>query len=163
MAIDKELYNPVAEMVKICMRHLKKKEYELGLTTKDVHTAVKHLDVYRRKNGRSWAGYRMIKINLECWQFGNKVYSEYTRFNDDPTIGQIKVSDNSDILMCLVAHEVSHYVQYTHKSKMPKYLRNKLKNDRGHGDCFQTIYRYLRQGLVNPAIAERRQKLKEAA
>jgi len=164
MAVEKEIVKAIEEMVKMCMRQLKKKEYEMKLTAQDVHNAVKHLNVYRRQNGRSHAGYRNISINAACWQFGNKKWVEYKSFTKDKCIGQIEVSDNNDILLCLVAHEVSHYVQYTHSSKMPQYLRNKKSNDRGHGDCFKTIYRYLRRDLVNPIIeARRKEALKEAA
>lgn len=164
MAVEKEIVKAVEEMVKICMRHLKKKEYEMKLTTQDVHNAIKHLNVYRRQNGRSSAGYRNININAACWQFGNKKWVEYKSFTKDPVIGQIQVSDNNDILLCLVAHEVSHYVQYTHGSKMPQHLRNRKSNDRGHGDCFKMIYRYLRRDLVNPIIKSRcEEAAKEAA
>jgi len=36
--------------------------------------------------------------------------------------------------------------------QMPKYMAEKSYSDKGHGECFQTIYRYLREGLVNPSI-----------
>jgi hypothetical protein len=164
MTVEKDVVKAVEQMVKICMRHLKKKEYEMKLTTQDVHNAVKHLNVYRRRNGRSSAGYRNININVDCWQFGNKVWTEYKSFKKDPIIGEIKVNDKLDTLLCLVAHEVSHYVQYTHGSKMPQHLRSRKSNDRGHGDCFKTIYRYLRRDLVNPTIeARRKEALEEAA
>lgn len=163
MAVEKEIVKAVEDLVKMCMRHLKKKEYELELTTKDVHLSAKHLNVYRRKNGRSSAGYRNININVASWQFGEKKWTEYKRFNKDKIIGQIDVNDNMDILLCLVAHEVAHYVQYTYAYKMPKYMKEKQDSDGGHGKCFQTIYRYLRRDLVNPTIeARRKEALKEA-
>src|SRR6056300_1746697 len=103
MTIPADKVAIVEEMVKLCVRHLRKKKYELDLPKSAVNNAVKRLKVYARRNGRSWAGHNMIKINALCWQFGNSVWSEYSRFNDDPVIGQIEVSDNKDILLCLVA------------------------------------------------------------
>lgn len=146
----------VIAAVKLCMKHLRKKEYELNLTAKDSELALKCLTTYRRKNGRSWAGYRKIHINLECWQFGNKGWSEYKRFNKDRVIGAIDVTDDQDILLLLVAHEVSHFVQYTCKGSMPNFMKKKLHNDRGHGEGFQYIYRHLRRGLVNPMIESKK-------
>lgn len=152
MSIPKEKIQVVEEMVKLCVRHLRKKKYELNLPKSAVDNAVNALKVYKRRNGRSWAGHNMIKINVQCWQFHNKKWSEYSRFAKDPVIGNIQVNDNLDILLCLVAHEVSHYIQYTYYCWFPEYLKRKQDSDKGHGDCFQTIYRYLRADLVNPAI-----------
>jgi len=162
MTIPADKVAIVEEMVKLCVRHLRKKKYELDLPKSAVNNAVKRLKVYARRNGRSWAGHNMIKINALCWQFGNSVWSEYSRFNDDPVIGRIEVSDNKDILLCLVAHEVSHFIQFTYYNWFPEYLKKKQDKDRGHGECFQTIYRYLRADLVNPIINEKRE-LKEVA
>ena len=150
----------VEEMVKICVRHLRKKKYELNLPKSAVDNAVKRLSIYKRRDGRSWGGDNMIKINVLCWQFGNSSWSEYKRFNDDPVIGKIKVRDNRDILLCLVAHEVAHFIQYTYYNWFPEYLKRKQDSDKGHGECFQTIYRYLRADLVNPIIMK---KLEEKA
>ena len=38
----------------------------------------------------------------------------------------------------------------------PEYLARKHDKDKGHGECFQTIYRYLREGLVNPMIESKK-------
>jgi len=162
MSIPAEKRRIVEDMVKICVRHLRKKKYELNLPKSAVDNAVKRLKVYARRNGRSWAGQNMIKINVLCWQFGNSTWGEYERFNNDPVIGRIDVNDNRDILLCLVAHEVSHFIQYTYYNWFPQYLKDKQDKDRGHGECFRTIYRYLRSDLVNPLI-EKKRKEKEAA
>ena len=158
MTIPADKAKIVEDMVKLCVRHLRKKKYELNLPKSAIKNAVNCLHVYKRRNGRSWAGRHKIAINVLCWQFGNSVWSEYKRFNDDPVIGRIEVTDNKDILLCLVAHEVSHFIQYTYTNWFPPYLVNKQKKDRGHGECFQTIYRYLRADLVNPIINEKREK-----
>ena len=142
----------VASMVKRCVKHLMKKKYELNLPKSAPDTALRCLKVYTRKDGRSWAGDCLLKINTKCWQFGNKKWSEYSRIAKQHEIGNIQVNDDEDILMCLVAHEVSHFIQYTYTNRFPEYMQRKQDKDRGHGECFQTIYRYLRQDLVNPMI-----------
>ena len=146
----------VIKAVKLCMKHLRKKEYELNLGPKHSAMALKYLTTYRRKNGRSWAGFCKIHINLECWQFGNKRWTEYKRFNNDKVIGAIDVTDDQDILLLLVAHEVSHFVQYTCTGVMPLYIRKRFSKDRGHGEGFQYLYRNLRRDLVNPIIESKK-------
>jgi len=157
MNIPREKEKIVEDMVKLCVRHLRKKKYELNLPKSAVDNAVKCLKVYARRNGRSWAGHNMIKINVLCWQFGNSEWSEYSRFNMDPVIGRITVTDNRDILLCLVAHEVSHFIQFTYYNWFPEYMKRKQDKDRGHGECFRTIYRYLRSDLVNPIINQKQE------
>src|SRR5210317_1452901 len=131
MIIPRDKEKIVEDMVKICVRHLRKKKYELNLPKSAVDNAVKRLKVYARRNGRSWAGQNMIKINVLCWQFGNSTWGEYERFNNDPVIGRIDVNDNRDILLCLVAHEVSHYVQYTFRNWFPEYLKKDYRKPHG--------------------------------
>jgi hypothetical protein len=92
----------------------------------------------------------MIMINTSCWQLGNKSWSEYKSFVNDPVIGRINVTDDEDILLCLVAHEVSHYVQYTFRNWFPEYLKKDYRKP--HGPIFQKLYRYLRRDMVNPMI-----------
>ena len=162
MSIPRDKEKIVEDMVKICVRHLRKKKYELNLPKSAVKNAVDRLHVYKRRRGRSWAGHNKLAINVLCWQFGNSAWTEYKSFNNDPVIGRIEVNDNLDILLCLVAHEVSHFIQFTYTNWFPPYLKNKQDKDRGHGECFRTIYRYLRQDLVNPMIEQKR-KEKEAA
>lgn len=160
MTIPADKVEIVEEMVKLCIRHLRKKKYELNLPKSAIKDAIKDLHVYKRKNGLSNAGFREININVLNWQFGNRAWSEYSAYNNDPVIGRIEVTDNKDILLCLIAHEVSHYVQYTFRNWFPEYLKKDYKKP--HGKTFQKIYRYLRSDLVNPIINEKRE-LKEAA
>lgn len=140
----------VRAAVKRCMKHLMKKQYELNLPKSAVEDAISHLRVYKRKDGTSRAGQCMIMINTSCWQFGNKSWSEYKSFVNDPVIGRINVMDDEDILLCLVAHEVSHYVQYTFRNWFPEYLKKDYRKP--HGPTFQKLYRYLRRDMVNPMI-----------
>lgn len=159
MSIPRDKEKIVEDMVKLCIRHLRKKEYELNLPRSAASDAVKDLHVYKRKNGLSNAGFRCININVLNWQFGNRAWSEYSAFDNDPVIGKIEVNDNSDILLCLVAHEVSHYVQYTFRNWLPEYLKKDYRKP--HGKTFQKIYRYLRRDLVNPLIMEKREQYLE--
>lgn len=154
MSIPAEKRKIVEEMVKLCIRHLRKKEYELNLPKSAVEDAIFDLRVYKRKNGLSSAGFREININVLNWQFHNKAWDEYSAYNNDPVIGRIPVSDNRDILLCLIAHEVSHYVQYTFRNWFPEYLKKDYAKP--HGKTFQKIYRYLRRDLVNPMIEQKR-------
>ena len=146
----------VIKAVKLCMKHLRKKQYELNLTPKHSQMALKYLKTYRRRKGRSWGGFCKISINLECWQFGNKTWTEYKRFDKDKVIGRIDVTDDHDILLCLVAHEVSHFVQYTCTGVFPENWRKRFLRERGHGEGFQYLYRILRRELVNPMIESKR-------
>ena len=159
MSIPRDKEKIVEDMVKLCLRHLRKKKYELDLPKSAIDDAIKHLHVYKRKNGTSNAGFRCININVLNWQFGNKAWNEYNSFNDDPVIGRIEVNDNKDILLCLVAHEVSHYVQYTFRNWFPEYLQK--ESHKPHGRTFQKIYRYLSADLVNPMIESKREQYLE--
>jgi len=149
----------VRAAVKRCMKHLMKKQYELNLPKSAVDDALRHLRVYKRKDGTSNAGMCCININTTCWQFGNKSWSEYKAFINDPVIGRINVIDDEDILLCLVAHEVSHYVQYTFRNWFPEYLKKTYRKP--HGPTFQKLYRYLRRDMVNPMIESK--KMENAA
>ena len=153
----------VISAIKMCMKELRKKKYELNLTPDATKKALRYLKVYNRTNGSSYGGFCLLKINLKCWQFGNKRWSEYKRFNNNKVIGAIDVTDDDDILLLLVAHEVSHFVQFSFRMQMPKYMAEKSYSDKGHGECFQTIYRYLRQNLVNPIIKAKTEYTRVAA
>lgn len=141
--------------VRKCIAVLSKKEYDLNLYRKIVaDTAVEVLHVYSRQNGRSRAGRFRLSICKTSWQFGAKTYEEYDSFDKDPTIGRIKVTDDSDTLWLIVAHEVSHFVQYSYWYKADRRLQR--LDDRPHGARFKYAYRILRRDLVNPLIRERR-------
>jgi len=72
--------NTVKKMVRKCMNHLKKKEYELNITSKDVDKAVAVTKVVNSKrSGATNAGAWDIKINLSYWQHLDEehFHSEY--------------------------------------------------------------------------------------
>lgn len=150
----------VKKLVKMCIRLLKKKQYELDLPKNAAEIALDVLEVKKRLNTPSRAGANLIRINLEYWQMDNPIATEYAAFNDDPVIGQIEVTDRDDQLLVMVAHEVAHHIQFRH---CPKVARFKANYRKPHGDCFKAIYRYLRRDLVNPMIEARREEILEAA
>lgn len=160
MTIPRDKVAIVEKMVKQCVKHLRKKKYELNIPKSALEDCILDLNVYKRRRGLSSAGFREININVNCWQFNNNGWCEYKAFHDDPVIGYIEVNDNLDILLCLVAHEVSHYVQYTYRNWFPEYMKKDYRKP--HGRTFQKIYRYLRADLVNPTIEARRKELKES-
>ena len=147
----------VQAVVKRCMKQLMKKQYELNLPKSAIEDAIRHLRVYKRKNGTSRAGQCIIMINTSCWQFGNQEWSEYKAFDNDPVIGRIGVTSDEDVLLCLVAHEISHYVQYTFRNWFPAYLKKDYHKP--HGPTFQKLYRYLRRDMVNPMIESKKERV----
>ena len=142
-------------MVRRCMNHLKKKEYELNITQARVDEAVRVTRVVNKDyaNGATYAGKHVIQINTAYWQHGEKNQIEYKAFNSDPVIGQVNDVTEEEQFMLTVAHEVSHHVQYTVCRSIPRYKSTFRK---AHGKCFQSVYRYLRRDLVNPIIEKRK-------
>lgn len=140
----------VEDMVRLCMKHLSKKEYELRIHKETIQYAVDILTVCHLKEGNaSHGGSKSIKINLGYWQFkkGIQTFREYKAFNNDKHIGEIQTYNYHQSLLLVVAHEVAHHVQHKQGSFIPRY-RNTWK--KSHGLCFQDIYRTLRKDLVNP-------------
>ena len=62
----------IERMVRKCMNHLKSKGYELGITKRDVEAAVKCMRVVDKDwcGGATYAGSKVIQINLSYWQHG---------------------------------------------------------------------------------------------
>lgn len=144
--------NTVKKMVRKCMNHLKKKEYELNITSKDVDRAVAVTKVVNSsRSGSTKAGANIILINLSYWQHLDEehFHTEYSSYNNDPQIGGRKCLKLDHAYLMSVSHEVSHHVQFARA----KYVnRFKTTYRKPHGDCFKAIYRYLRRDLVNPII-----------
>lgn len=142
-------YRKIEQMVKRCMRLLRKKEYELELPTNCPDIAAKVLEVRKTMGYRSRAGAHVIKINIA---YPYLTFHEYKAFKDHPTIGSIQCNDWEDVMQVLVAHEVSHHVQYRYCWRVKRFRQNYVKP---HGECFKQIYSYLRRDLVNPMIKEK--------
>ena len=144
--------NTIKKMVRKCMNHLKKKEYELNITSKDVDRAVDVTKVVNSKrSGATNAGARSIQINLSYWQHLDEehFHTEYASYNNDPQIGGRKCLKLDHAYLLSVSHEVSHHVQYARAKHVNRF---KTTYRKPHGDCFKAIYRYLRRDLVNPII-----------
>jgi hypothetical protein len=145
----------VERMVRACMNHLKKKEYELGITKADVDTAVRVLEVIDKKGVTGCGGRDIIKINMSYWQHSNEPHTvtEYKSFNEDPVIGKHEVQNFEHCVWLEVAHEVSHHVQYAICPHIKRFSRRGSKSYfKPHGDGFKAIYRYLRKDFINPLI-----------
>ena len=138
----------VQKYAKQCMRHLMRKEYELDIPKGAQHCVP--IEVYNG-NGRggSTGGNTGISININSGHFIYDVFREYAAFNADPVIGKIPCVTWKDMLFVIVAHEISHYVQYRFLRRLERY---KGKWQKPHGYGFQSVYRYLRRDLVNPLI-----------
>ena len=138
----------VQKYAKQCMRHLMKKEYELDIPKGAQHSVP--IEVFNGNGrGRSTGGNTGISININSGHFIYDVFREYAAFNADPVIGKIPCVTWKDMLFVIVAHEISHYVQYRFLRRLERY---KGKWQKPHGYGFQSVYRYLRRDLVNPLI-----------
>ena len=137
----------IKQMVRRCMNHLKRKDYELGITKSDVDRAVRITTA--TKTGCGWGGANSIKIPLKYWQCGNPRYKEYDSFNKCPVIGGREVADDEQIFWLIVAHEVSHHVQHS-RGRRVRWLKSNWR--KSHGQGFRTIYALVRSGLINPML-----------
>jgi hypothetical protein len=140
----------VEGMVRLCMKHLSKKEYELRIGKETIQYALDILKVCHVKaEGATHGGSKSIKINLAHWQFqkGIQTCREYKAFNKDKHIGEIQTYNYHQSLLLVVSHEVAHHVQHKQGSSIPRYRNTWQK---AHGLCFQDIYRMLRKDLINP-------------
>lgn len=148
VAKSSQEFKTVESLVNKCLRHLSKKDYGI---IKDYPSAKAHarqvLEVYDTEV-RSCAGANRIMLCTSHWGIKKGSFAEYDSFKSHPTIGSLKGVGYEKALFALVAHEVSHHVQY-------KYLRldSRYKHvyKKPHGDGFKLIYNILRRDLVNPS------------
>ena len=144
--------NIIKKMVRKCMNHLKKKDYELNLTSKDVDRAVAVTKIINStRAGATKAGADRILINLSYWQHLDEkhYHKEYKSYGNDEQIGHRLCLNLNHAYLMSVSHEVAHHVQFARA----KYIKRfKTTYRKPHGDCFKAIYRYLRRDLVNPII-----------
>jgi hypothetical protein len=136
------------------IRHLARKQYELKIPYPRYRDHIKKGTVpIHVKGKRIAAGREEFLYSNHYWQFGNSKFDEYKRFEKDPVIGNIDVTDDDDIMMIICAHETAHHIQY---KRLPGLNAFKGKWEKPHGEGFQRLYRYLRRDLVNPIIKEKR-------
>ena len=144
----------VERMVRRCMNHLKCKDYELGITKRDVEAAVKCTRVVEKDwcSGATYGGKNQIQINLAYWQHGKDGWhAEYAAFDKCPVIGGRYTKSLEEDLWMSVAHEVAHHVQYKFGPRC-RWLKNTYAKP--HGQGFKDIYSILRSRIVNPKLGE---------
>ena len=154
-------HNLVVKLAKKCLREICKKQHEIysGSSPLTYGEAVRYMLIYTEHNSRrsSWGNDGAIKINVGCYfgGFGTGVrgFTEYKAYADDPVIGSYRCNDWELLMLGLVAHEVSHHIQYRY-GRWTRHLKHIYKKP--HGDGFQSIYRTLRRTLVNPLVEETR-------
>jgi hypothetical protein len=80
---------------------------------------------------------------------------EYKSYSANPLIGSFISDDWQTCIRGLVAHEISHCVQfhYVVNGQANSYVEGLGVVESGHGSFFRRIYKQLRVGLVNHAIA----------
>lgn len=139
----------ILKMVRRCMNHLKRKDYELDITKADVERAVAITRI--SKGSGSWGSSDSINIGLNYWQTkdGEHQLNEYASYNDCSVIGGRRVRSREESYWIIVAHEVSHHVQYSKGAKVG-WLKRQYRKP--HGEGFRTIYAMLRSGLINPML-----------
>jgi|TARA_R100000081_G_C4816873_1_gene175856 hypothetical protein len=152
-------------MVTQCINHLKKKKYELNIPSKvSYYNGKKMLKLspskfakkvlkIKQSGVRCKGGKNLIHIGLHYFQFkeGPGEDIEYKSYRDDSTIGNMYCQNNYQRLLITIAHEVSHHIQYKYCPRVDRFKTNYRK---AHGECFKTIYRYLRRDLINPMIED---------
>lgn len=146
----------IAKMVKVCLREMAKKEYEIPATVKQLQSNccvyVKNICNQTsnfQKHGTFDGKRNKIVINVNEYVCGLTRIHEYDSFKDHPVIGTVENVTPESNLWATVAHEVAHYIQYEWGPKTRYLMKTYQKS---HGKGFQTIYRYLRQAVVNPRI-----------
>ena len=152
----------IERMVRKCMNHLKKKDYELGITKGGVEAAVKCTKVVSKDwcNVATYGGRGVIQINLNYWQHGGlwDWHKEYDAYDNCPVIGGRYTKTLEEDLWLTVSHELSHHVQYKFGPSC-RWLKKTYRKP--HGQGFKDIYSILRSQIVNPLLGEYEPKRKE--
>lgn len=79
-------------------------------------------------------------------------FIEYSHINKDPEIGAFK-SDNAEHHMdALLAHELSHAIQYWIKYESKYFYDTTGKDFSAHGEIWRDLYRALRNEFINPYL-----------
>jgi hypothetical protein len=140
----------VTVLVREMMKFLSQDIYVYAITKKDIQYAQSIIKI--TKNATSSAGAHRIAITKDYWQTGEEHHLEYASFNKHPIIGKIKVASHLEHLIVVVAHELSHHVQWR---LCPGLERFKLVLNTPHGQVFKEVYTVLRKDFVNPIITQK--------
>jgi hypothetical protein len=143
--VTKAEANMVRKMTDLCLRELSKKDHELGASYASMKQRCSVHVKYRRQS--SYGGSAGITIDLWSLRDGTTHMSEYAAIKSDPVIGSMDCGDVETRVLCVVAHEVAHHVQYRYGPRT-RWLAKKYKKP--HGEGWQAIYRILRSRVVNP-------------
>ena len=141
-----------------------KKRYNLNEKILDV-TLIASFDDNRLYSYGGWHktrnGVYRPYLNLcfaECINFKPHMITEYDWYKDDPVIGQRLAATWKYYVRFLVAHEVSHCIEFSQYYLKEDQGKERLRNRFGrsninddHGENFQKIYRILRRKYVNRA------------
>ena len=139
----------VRKMADRCLRELAKAEHEIPASYEMMKACC---GVHVKYRGQcSNGGAKGITIDLWCLRKDSSRMTEYSAYASDAVIGSMDCVDPNHHLMCIVAHEVAHHVQYRWGPRT-RWLESKYKKP--HGEGFRDLYRILRSRLVNPEGAK---------
>ncbi len=115
---------------------------------------------FNPKRKRSWGGRRNVGgmgkrmvpfmslvLSRYTGENAHTTFSEYKRFEKDPVIGTYEGTSWEMALAALIAHEISHAVQYTVKDE--DIIKELGGYGRGHGEFWRNIYAIFRKRFVN--------------
>lgn len=141
----------------------------------DIPNFSAELKLIHRENGQSWAHYKPSKgyyTNIAIYNLYTYPvigFYEYASFEHDPVIGGFMSNDWKLWLDSVLAHEISHLVQFylgrnltgkhcgpisAHKQGKPYYHGLGHYED-GHGPFFQAIYAKFRKKFINRRVKDK--------
>lgn len=81
---------------------------------------------------------------------------EYASYARNPIIGGFETKDWRLWVDTVLAHELAHVIQYgMWRMPMVKSTSEYVRNDKGHGHTFRTVYAILRQQFINHRVEGR--------
>ena len=159
MTLNKsEMNEHIIQTTKELSAHCKEK-YDLGKNW-NIHLTFDYSSYRKNQYGGTIIENNKVypAINLalnDIQHYKIKGFREYHHYHDDKVIGNIRTTDWKIYLKCLIAHEISHCVQwyFPHSSSYLKINDYTYKNmpayEVNHKQFFQTIYSDLRIKYVN--------------
>lgn len=140
--VTPEEHRMVVDMAAKCMRELSKKQYELPRFNCKLTVKTKH------RGQRSYGGGEGISIDVSCLRKRESFLREYDAYAKCGVIGSYNCESPEMVLFGIVAHEIAHHVQY----RYAKNTRFRETWRKPHGECFRTLYRYLRIKFINEHV-----------
>lgn len=117
---------------------------EFDVSERALTQCVEQIQVVSGGNQRSSAQQGVIELNLDNirHQTERGLYNEYAQFASDPDIGDIYVHNWDETILVTLAHELAHVI----------IQQTRLPNPSPHGPGFQQVYRFIREGFLNPYL-----------